>query len=135
MSLDSVDFSIRGISKVFVVLFRSAPCVPLQAPVGPRQWSLLNLRVYAGWVVLYLPRRSSGVSPGAHKQIYGVVFLSSSLLKISLVLTSAWGLLPLVLQPESRGFIPLGLLPSSLAHIHDQARGRLRENPMGFSPS
>lgn len=47
--------------------------------------------------------RSSGVSPGARKQLYGVVLPSSSLFTISPVRSSSRDLLPLGLQPESRG--------------------------------
>lgn len=121
--------SLRGILQI-------CPCVLLHAHVGPGQCDLSwTWESMVCWLVLYLHMLSSGVSPRAHKQVYGVVLLRSSLSAISLALSSSWGLLSLVLQPESRGSIPPGLLHSSLAHIHAQATGRLRENLMGFSSS
>ena len=49
--------------------------------------------------------RSSGVSPGIHKQLYVLPFLNSSLSVFSPVFFSSPGLFFLVLSPKSWGFI------------------------------
>lgn len=95
-------------------ILQICPCVLLHANVGPGQCDLpWTWESRLCWLVLYLHVLCSGVSPRAHKQVYGVVLLSSSLFAISLALSSSWGLLSLVLQPEIRGSIPPGLLPLS----------------------